>query len=131
MSHTIVNPSELHDPVRFGYSHVAETSGGLVFIAGQYASDGNGEVPTADFAEQVRLSLANLRTALRAVGLDYEHVVQLRTYIVDHDLAKLEILGRHIGEIWGGEPPTQTLNGVAALALPGMKFEIDAIAVRP
>ncbi|KAB2344667.1 RidA family protein [Actinomadura rudentiformis] len=131
MAHNILNPSELHDPVRFGYSHVAETSGDLVFIAGQYASDGNGEVPTDDFAEQVALSLANLRTALRSVDLDFEHVVQLRTYIVDHDLAKLEILGRRIGEIWSAKPPTQTLNGVAALALPAMKFEIDAVAARP
>ncbi|MEU5880977.1 RidA family protein [Spirillospora sp. NPDC047279] len=131
MAHTIINPSGLHDPVRFGYGHVADTPGGLVFVAGQYASDGTGEVATDDFDEQVGLALANLRTALGAAGLDFEHVVQLRTYIVDHDLAKLEILGRRIGEIWGDRPPPQTLTGVAALALPAMRFEVDAVALRP
>lgn len=39
MSHDIINPAALHDPVGFGYSHIARTAGGLVFIAGQYASD--------------------------------------------------------------------------------------------
>ncbi|MFI6802722.1 RidA family protein [Streptosporangium canum] len=131
MSHSIINPQGLHNPVGFGYSHVARASGELVFIAGQYASDGDGHVTSSDFTEQVERSLANLRTALAAAGLDYRHVVQLRTHIVDHDTDKLAIIARLIGEIWGDRPPTQTLTGVAALALPGMLFEIDAIAVSP
>ena len=35
-----------------------------------------------------------------------------------------------VHRIWGDNPPTQTLLGVAALALPGMAFEVDAIALR-
>ncbi|MER6993372.1 hypothetical protein ABT337_31695 [Saccharopolyspora hirsuta] len=57
--------------------------------------------------------------------------MQLRTHVVDHDTDKLAVLGEHIAEIWGDQPPTQTLTGVAALALPGMLFEVDAVAVRP
>lgn len=131
MPHSIINPEGLHDPVGFGYSHLSRASGELVFVAGQYASDDNGDVTSADFAEQVRRSLANLRTALRAAGLDYGNVVQLRTHIVGHDADKLAVITRQIGEIWGDRPPTQTLIGVAALALPGMLFEVDAIAVSP
>ncbi|MCP9951549.1 RidA family protein [Actinomadura madurae] len=131
MAHAITNPLGLHDPVRFGYSHVASASGELVFIAGQYASGIEGEVVAEDFAGQVRRSLANLETALASVGLGFGHVVQLRTHIVQHDAGKLAVLAERIREIWKDEPPTQTLTGVAALALPGMLFEVDAVAVRP
>ncbi|GAA2410913.1 RidA family protein [Actinomadura vinacea] len=129
MPPTIINPEGLHDPVAFGYSHIARVSGQLVFIAGQYASDGEGHVTSGDFAEQVDRSMINLRTALAAVGLGFDDVAQIRTHIVDHDEGKLAILAERIAGIWGSRPPTQTLTGVAALALPGMLFEIDAIAV--
>ncbi|GAA3466119.1 RidA family protein [Nonomuraea roseola] len=129
MTHTIINPETLHNPVGFGYSHIARASGEIVFIAGQYASDGDGHVTSEDFAEQVRQSFANLGSALAATDLDYSHVVQIRTHIVGHDAAKLEILAKAVHEIWGDLPPTQTLTGVAALALPSMLFEVDAVAL--
>ncbi|WP_234330860.1 hypothetical protein [Streptomyces sp. NRRL F-4474] len=37
---------------------------------------------------------------------------------------------KHLHATWGTERPAQTLIGVAAPALPGMLFEIDAVAVR-
>ncbi|WP_181697804.1 RidA family protein [Nocardia sp. GTS18] len=126
----ISNPVDLHDPTGFGYSHVATVSGELVLIAGQYDSDAQGHTTTDDFAGQVERAFANLGTALRSAGLDYGDVAQLRTFIVEHDLDKLTVLGKQIARIWGERPPTQTLLGVAALALPGMLFEVDALAVR-
>ncbi|MGW6422220.1 RidA family protein [Nocardia sp. NPDC055053] len=130
MSVEIINPAELHDPTGFGYSHVARVTGELVLIAGQYDSDGDGHTTTTDFAGQVDRAFGNLGIALRSAGLDYGDVAQLRTFIVAHDLDKLTILGKKIAEIWGERPPVQTLLGVAALALPGMLFEVDAVAVR-
>lgn len=53
------------------------------------------------------------------------------TSIVDHDLDKLEVLGKALHARFGDRLPAQTLSGVAALALPGMLFEVDAVAVRP
>jgi enamine deaminase RidA (YjgF/YER057c/UK114 family) len=132
MPPTITNPADLHDPVNFGYSHVVEAPApDLVFVAGQYASGPDGTVCSADFAAQVERSFANLGTALAAVGLGFEHVVRLGTYIVDHDEAKLQALLRVVSGIWGEHPPAQTLLGVARLALPDMQFEVDAVAVRP
>lgn len=130
MSVDISNPADLHDPTGFGYSHVARVTGELVLIAGQYDSDADGHTTTEDFAEQVARAFDNLGKALRSAGLGYADVAQLRTFIVDHDLDKLTVLGTKIAEIWGDKPPTQTLLGVAALALPDMKFEVDALAVR-
>ncbi|MFC9730917.1 RidA family protein [Streptomyces roseolus] len=128
---TLTNPPALHDPAPFGYSHAASAPGELVFVAGQYASDATGAPVPGDFADQVALSLANLCHALEGVGLGYEHVVRLGSYVVDHDLAKLEVLGKALHEAFGERLPAQTLSGVASLALPGMLFEIDAVAVRP
>ncbi|MEU1959807.1 RidA family protein [Nocardia sp. NPDC019304] len=130
MAVEISNPGELHDPTGFGYSHVAVTRGELVFIAGQYDSDAEGHATSAEFAVQVDRAFANLGIALRSADVDFADVAQLRTHIVDHDLEKLAVLGKKIAEIWGDRPPVQTLTGVAALALPGMLFEVDAVAVR-
>ncbi|MFJ2838555.1 RidA family protein [Nocardia sp. NPDC087230] len=128
MSVVISNPSELHDPTGFGYSHVARVTGELVVIAGQYDSDAEGHTTSTDFGEQVDRAFANLGVALRSAGADYADVAQLRTFVVDHDVEKLTVLGAKIAAIWGDRPPAQTLLGVAALALPGMLFEVDALA---
>jgi enamine deaminase RidA (YjgF/YER057c/UK114 family) len=134
MSHderTITNPPALHDPTPFGYSHAVSAPGELVFVAGQYASDATGAPVPGDFAAQVELAFDRLHAALEGVGLGFEHVVRLGSFVVDHDLAKLEILGKALHARFGDRLPAQTLSGVAALALPGMLFEVDAVAVRP
>ncbi|MFE1829890.1 RidA family protein [Streptomyces yangpuensis] len=130
MTRSIINPAGLHTPTGYGYSHVVSAPGEQVFIAGQYGSDERGYVVSDDFAEQVERAFANLRTALAAAGLGPADVLRIGTYIVDHDQRKLEVLLKHLHATWGTELPAQTLIGVAALALPGMLFEIDAVAVR-
>jgi len=128
----LVNPPDLHDPTAFGYSHVAVgPPGRVVVIGGQYGSGPDGHTITGDFAEQAEQAFANLRTALRAAGLDLSDVVGLRTFVVDHDEARLGVVLDLVQRHWGGRPPAQTLVGVAALALPDMLFEVDATAVRP
>ncbi|MFJ3922579.1 RidA family protein [Streptomyces sp. NPDC090022] len=130
MTRSITNPAGLHDPTGFGYSHIVSAPGEQVFIAGQYGSDESGHVVSDDFEAQVAQTFANLRTALAAAGLGPGDVVRVGTYIVGHDQRKLEILLKHLHATWGTELPAQTLIGVAALALPGMLFEMDAVAVR-
>lgn len=130
MTH-FINPVELHDPVRFGYSHVADgLEGQLVVVAGQYGSGPDGQVVSQDFAGQVELAFAHLGRALDAVDLGFGDVVRLGTYIVEHSEERLHVLGGVIDGIWGSRPPAQTLLGVAALALPQMLFEVDAMALR-
>ncbi|MFI8390604.1 RidA family protein [Streptomyces sp. NPDC085540] len=130
MTRSIINPAGLHTPTGYGYSHIVSALGEQVFIAGQYGCDEHGHVVSGDFAEQVEQAFANLRTALAAVGLGPSDVVRIGTYIVGHDQQKLEVLLGQLHATWGTELPAQTLIGVAALALPDMLFEIDAVAVR-
>ncbi|MGL5859096.1 MAG: RidA family protein [Angustibacter sp.] len=133
MSHTIVNPDGLHDPVPFGYSHTAaiEAGTGLVFVAGQYGSGPDGMVVSTDFAAQVEQAFTNVSLALAEHGLDLGHVVQLRTYVVGLDFEKLGAIGQVVQRQCGDTPPTQTVLGVAGLAMPDIHFEVEAVAARP
>ncbi|MDR6980022.1 enamine deaminase RidA (YjgF/YER057c/UK114 family) [Streptomyces sp. 3330] len=128
---TITNPPALHDPTPFGYSHAVSAPGEPVFVAGQYASDASGAPVPGDFAAQVELAFDRLEAAPAGVGLGLRHVVRLGTFVVDHDPGRLEILGKALHARFGERLSAQTLSGVAALAPPGMLFEVDAIAVRP
>lgn len=131
--HTIINPDGLHDPTPFGYSHTANIPAGtdLVFVSGQYGSGADGTVVSAEFNEQVQQAFNNLGVALEAHGLDLTSVVQLRTYVVGIDFEKLGTIGQAVGAGTGGNPPTNTVIGVAGLAMPDILFEVEAVAARP
>ncbi|MFG2911435.1 RidA family protein [Kitasatospora sp. NPDC048298] len=122
----------MHDPRPLGYSHTASVPAGteLVFVSGQYGSGPDGMVVSDDFAEQVQQAFGNLGTALAAHGLDLTDVVQLRTYVVDPDFDKLKTIGMAVAGSGAGTPPTQTVIGVASLAMPNILFEVEAVATR-
>ena len=133
MPHAFLNPAGLHDPVPFGYSHTVSIPPGkeLVLVAGQYGSSTDGAVVSSAFTEQVRHAFRNLGVALAAHRLDLSHVVQLRTYVVNHDFDKLGAIAEAVQSRWSADPPTQTLIGVASLATPEILFEVEAVAARP
>ncbi len=133
MTHTLVNPEKLHNPIPFGYSHTAGIPAGaaLVLVAGQYGSTPDGALVSPHFAEQVQQALHNVGVALAAHGLTLRHVAQLRTYVVNPDFEKLGIIGQAVQAGCGDTPPTQTLIGVSSLAMPDIQFEVEAVAVRP
>ena len=127
-----INPVGLYDPSPNGYTHVAIAPPGatIIYIAGQGGEDENGNL-VDDFAAQLKQAFANLRIALTAAGASPEHVVKLTTLVVDHNESKLQQLGAELQAMWGERTPTQTLIPVPRLALDGMLFEVDAVAVIP
>ena len=127
-----INPIGLYDPTPNGYTHVviAPAQGTTVYIAGQGGEDENGNL-VDDFAIQLRQAFTNLRIALTAAGARPEQVVKLNTYIVHHDESKLAQLTSEVLAMWGKQTPAQTLVPVPRLALNGMLFEVDAVAVIP
>jgi enamine deaminase RidA (YjgF/YER057c/UK114 family) len=130
---TLSNPAGLYDPSANGYSHLAQVPGGtrLVFIAGQGGENETGAL-SPDFPSQVRQAFANLRTALAAAGAGPADVAKLTVLIVDHAEAKLHDLGAELDHTFGpGSKPTCTLIPVPRLALDGMLFEVEAVAVLP
>jgi enamine deaminase RidA (YjgF/YER057c/UK114 family) len=127
---TIVNPKGLYDPAPNGYSHavVASGAGRIAYIAGQGGEDVSGAL-SPNFADQVAQAYANLRTALAAVGAKPSQVAKITTYVVGYDQAMLEVMTNHVKETFGEALPAQNLVPVPRLALDGMLFEVDAIAI--
>ncbi|WP_084545802.1 RidA family protein [Cupriavidus malaysiensis] len=126
-----LNPPGLYDPRPNGYSHLALVPAGraLICVAGQGGEREDGTLP-ASFAGQVRQAFDNLATALRAAGAVPADVAKLTVLIVDHDETRLRVLAEEVARLWGeAPPPACTLIPVPRLALDGMLFEVEALAV--
>jgi enamine deaminase RidA (YjgF/YER057c/UK114 family) len=130
---TLTNPNGLYDPVPNGYSHVASVAAGtrLAFIAGQGGETADGKL-APDFRLQVRQALRNLDIAVTAAGARNSDIARLTVLIVDHSEERLHVFGEELTLALGtGPKPTCTLIPVPRLALDGMLFEVEAVAVLP
>ncbi|ACP26704.1 putative exported endoribonuclease family protein [Sinorhizobium fredii NGR234] len=127
---TIVNPRNLYDPTPNGYSTavIMPREARVAYISGQGGQDGTGAL-SPDFAVQVEQAYANLHAALDALGARPDQVAKLTILVVDHDMSKLEVLTRNVKKMFGEALPAQTLIPVPRLAVDGMLFEVEAMAV--
>lgn len=127
---TIINPDGLYNPAPNGFSHVVISKGGssIVHFAGQGGENKEGEL-SPEFAKQVEQAYKNLRIALKAANVKPNKVAKLTTYVVNYDQSMLDVMTKHIVETFGKALPAQSLVPVPRLALDGMLFEVDAVAV--
>lgn len=124
-----VNPWEWSKA--FGFSQAVDVAGAerVLICSGQTAIDDDGAPPkTSDMGEQVRIALENLGTVLHASKMDFSDVVKLTVYTTDVD-AFIGASGAS-AEAMGSNLPAMTLIGVARLAFPELKVEIEAIAAK-
>lgn len=149
---TILNPpaSALHPPVPT-YSHIASypisDTHKLVTIAGQVGISPNGAIVeygrlppflritlthSRGFENQMTLALHNLDTCLKHAGVSKSDIMRLGIYIVGsgpeegRDKIRKGVLVGWLGE--RGAPP-DTLVYVSSLAVEGLLFEVDCLAV--
>ena len=114
--------------------------GGLVFAAGQIASDYRTGVPSAarrdpafpfygsDIKRQTRYVLENLSRTFRAAGTSMDQVVKAQVFHTD--LANFA----PFDEVWKeffAVPPPRTTIGTTGLLVPGCLVEIDLVAAVP
>lgn len=99
-------------------------AGGYLYVSGQGARAGNGEMPS-DFASQVRQTLDNVKAIVEAAGLTLDHVVYTHAYV--EDLSQMPVLDEVYAAYFPSEPPARAVMGVARL--PGTPVEINAVAV--
>lgn len=122
-----IDPYMLYDS-RPIYSHAATTAGPcrIVATAGQVGCDHNRVFP-ADIEDQLSLAMKNLGRALEAAGATVTDIFKLVYYIVDYDPDNRRHT-KHVQAFLNGHRPATTLVPVPVLAIPEMKFEIEAYA---
>ncbi|WP_018625919.1 RidA family protein [Niabella aurantiaca] len=99
-------------------------SGDHLFISGQASVDSDGNIVNGTFEEECRRSFENFGRILKAAGLGFEDVVQVRNYVGrQEDLAAFnQIYKEYFQEPY---PARTTLIGCLGSLL---KFEVDGIA---
>jgi reactive intermediate/imine deaminase len=118
------------DPVA-PFSHAVEADG-WVHVTGQMPfADSSIDKPYPEGIEaQTRQVMHNLRTVLQGCGLDLEHAVSVRVYLLhfarDYDAMNLVYAGYFAAD----RRPARTCVGVSGLAK-GALIEIDLLARRP
>jgi 2-iminobutanoate/2-iminopropanoate deaminase len=111
------------------YSHVVTVTGGThVFIAGQLARDGNGNlVGRGDMRAQIEQVGKNLQQCLAAAGAKLDDLIKTTTYVTDIEefFKHAEIRMRYFGPAL----PTSTTVEVRRLSHPDFMVEVEAMAV--
>jgi 2-iminobutanoate/2-iminopropanoate deaminase len=124
--------TQIRVPGRPELSHSADAvrSGSLVFVAGILPVDAEGDLVGGDgVVAQARHVFGELERILTAAGGSLAGVAKVNVYLTDvGDRALLKEVRR---ETFGGRRPASTLVEVSALAVPGAKIEVDAVAVIP
>jgi 2-iminobutanoate/2-iminopropanoate deaminase len=107
------------------YSPGVIAEGRFVYVSGQ-ASLRDGAVVSDTVEEETRLALANLRAVLAEAGADLEDVVRVGVYLAD--IGDFAAMNAVYAEHFPAPLPARTTIGAE---LPGIKVEIDCVAVLP
>lgn len=127
-----VNPPTLFPSQQYGFSQIVTSRGGTtVYLAGQVAWDPDRAIGAPDdLGMQTQRTLANVETALQAVGGSRTDIVSMRIYLVgDHIHNNLPVQQALLAFFPSGQLPSSTWIGVPALAHPDFLIEIEAVAV--
>ena len=108
-----------------GYSR-AVRAGDTVYVSGCTSTVGGEVVHEGDHYAQARQALANLTSALEALGASASDVVRTRLFVTDNE--KWEENRRAHGEVFGDVRPATSMVEVAGLIDPRMLVEIEADA---
>ena len=100
-------------------------------LSGQVGMDAEGTIPDS-MVDQVSIAYTNISSVLEEFGASMDHVVDETFYVTNVEEAheNLEQIFAARAEAYGKQPEvTQTLIGVNALFLPGLKVEVKCVAI--
>ena len=127
----IINPVELGAPRGWSNGMLARAGGRMLFIAGQTARDGSGQVPAADFVSQFDRALGNVLAVVREGGGEPGDIARLTIYVTNMTQyrASLKALGEVYRQRMETHYPAMALVEVTSLVDPQAVVEIEATAV--
>jgi 2-iminobutanoate/2-iminopropanoate deaminase len=110
------------------YTDAVRAEGALLFVSGVVPVDGEGRlVGDDDVVAQARQVFSNLGAVLAAGGATFADVVKVTVFLTDvDDRARINVVRQ---EAFGEARPASTLVEIAALAIPGARIEVEAVAV--
>ena len=128
----IVNPENLGKPLG-QYSQITRVKASeFLFIAGQVATDQNGNVVGSDdFDAQCRQVFANIGAALASQGASWANVVEFTTYLVhSQDIPKfMKFRQREFPKMFAGDAyPPNTLLMIDRLVHESFLVEVQTTA---
>jgi len=128
MATKVLQPKSLSDPrPRYSQGILAE-GGKLLFVAGQTASDKDGNiVGKGDIEAQTHQVFKNIIAVLDEAGGSLDNLVMTTTYITDRKYR--EGYNRVRMQYYKTNSPTSTLVIITGLAHPDYLIEINGIAV--
>jgi 2-iminobutanoate/2-iminopropanoate deaminase len=101
--------------------------GDLVFVSGQSGRDPATDAVSEDVEVQTEVCLNNVRIILEAAGTSLSKVVRCGVFLVDmKDFKKMNGV---YARTFGDHRPARTTVAVSELPGPGLKVEIDAVAL--
>jgi 2-iminobutanoate/2-iminopropanoate deaminase len=125
---TLHNPENVFPAYR-NYSHAVEIKApsSLLIISGLNGYFTDGVSMPDSFEEQGNLIWQHIGTILQSAGMDYQHIVSLRTYLADpsYDEVNVQLRIKYLGE----NRPASTVI-CCQLLEPKWKLEIEAMAAK-
>lgn len=121
-----LNPHTLPGSTEIGYSQITVVEPGrMAYVSGQVAVSPDGTPVPDNIVEQTKVVVKNLRSALDAVNASPNDIAIMRVFVVDLCPEILDQTFPLLLEMLDGAQPCITGIGVAALAAPELKIEVE------
>jgi len=131
MTFKLINPPSLGAPSGYANGLLTESSGRLLFIAGQIAWNDKHEIVSNDFVEQFDKALENVVAVVSEAGGKASDVARLVIYVTDkHEYReRTKEVGERYRKHLGKHFPAMVLVQVAGLLDDAAQVEIEGVAV--
>jgi 2-iminobutanoate/2-iminopropanoate deaminase len=102
-------------------------AGNLVFVSGQSGRDPRTDQVADSIEAQTQQVLTNIATILEAAGTSLSRVVRCGVFLTD--MREFKRMNEVYARMFGDHRPARTTVTVSELPGPGLKVEIDAVAL--